>query len=276
MLNKQNIQKFKKIAQNVRLSILEMITKGKCPHIGSNLSAVDILTALYFKILKINPKKPNDPNRDRFILSKGHAAAALYAVLAERGFADKEKLKNYSINGGNLPGHASRGYLPGIEINSGSLGHGLPIANGMALAAKKDKKNYRVFALLSDGECDEGSNWEAILFAAHHKLDNLVVIIDCNKWQAFGRTKDVMNLEPFVQKWKDFGWSVKEADGHDFREIFQALKKIPFEKNKPSVLIAHTVKGKGVSFMEDKLEWHYRNPNEGEYKIALKEIKKES
>ena len=263
---------YQKIAQRIRKEILKMIFSSQTSHIGSCLSCVDILTVLYFKILKIDPRNPLIENRDRFILSKGHAVAALYATLAERGFFDKTLLKKYCIDGSNLLGHASRNSVPGIEISTGSLGHGLAMGNGMAIAGKRDNKKYRVFVLLSDGECDEGSTWEAILFAGHHKLDNLIAIVDYNRWQAFGRIKDVLNLEPFAQKWQDFGWSVKEVNGHKFQEVYQALKKIPFEKNKPSVLIAHTIKAKGLSFLENKLESHYRSLTKDEYKIAIKEI----
>jgi len=265
---------YNEISNNIRKKILKMIFTSQASHIGSALSCVDILTVLYFKILAIDPKNPWLENRDRFILSKGHAVAALYATLAERGFFNKKLLKSYCANGSNLPGHASRNCVAGVEVSTGSLGHGLAIANGIALAGKRDKKNYRVFVLLSDGECDEGSTWEAILFAGHHKLDNLVAIVDYNKWQAFGRTNEVLNLEPFTKKWKDFGWSAKEINGHNFQEIFKSLGKIPFQKNKPSVLIAHTIKAKGLSFMEDKLESHYRSPSEEEYKKAIKELEK--
>jgi len=265
---------YNEISNNIRKKILKMIFTSQASHIGSALSCVDILTVLYFKILAIDPKNPWLENRDRFILSKGHAVAALYATLAERGFFNKKLLKSYCANGSNLPGHASRNCVAGVEVSTGSLGHGLAIANGIALAGKRDKKNYRVFVLLSDGECDEGSTWEAILFAGHHKLDNLVAIVDYNKWQAFGRTNEVLNLEPFTKKWKDFGWSAKEINGHNFQEIFKSLGKIPFQKNKPSVLIAHTIKAKGLSFMENKLESHYRSPSEEEYKKAIKELEK--
>ena len=263
---------YNKISSAIRRDILKMIFTSQASHIGSALSCVDILTVLYFKIMNINPKFPLAKNRDRFILSKGHAVTALYATLAERGFFSKKILKSYCANGSNLPGHASRNCVSGVEVSTGSLGHGLAMANGMTLAGKRDKKNYHVFVLLSDGECDEGSTWEAILFAGHHKLDNLVAIVDYNKWQAFGMTKDVLNLEPFAKKWRDFNWAVKETNGHNFQEIFKALEKIPFQKNKPSVVIAHTIKAKGLSFMEDKLESHYRPPTEEEYKIAIKEL----
>jgi len=260
------------ICQNIRKKIVEMIFVSQTSHIGSALSCVEILVALYFNILRISPYKPFSENRDIFILSKGHAVSALYAVLAERGFFNEKLLNTYCANGSQLPGHVSQGFIPGIEVSTGSLGHGLAIANGIALAGKRDKEKYRIFVLLSDGECDEGSTWEAILFASHHKLDNLVAIIDYNKWQAFGRTKEVLNLEPFKKKWVDFGWAAKEVDGHNLKEILKVFQKIPFKKNKPSVVIAHTVKGKGLPFLEDKLESHYRPPTEEEYKIFMSKI----
>lgn len=269
---KKRFNQLQKIARSIRLQVLEMIMRSKSAHIGSSLSAVEILASLYFGIMKINPRNSNDANRDRFILSKGHAASALYATLAVRGFFSEKILDTYCSDGGRLSGHSTKSCVPGVEVSTGSLGHGLAMANGIAIVGKRDKKNYHVFVLLSDGECDEGSTWEAILFAGHHKLDNLVAIVDYNKWQAFGRTKDVLNLEPFAKKWRDFDWAVKEANGHNFQEIFKALEKIPFQKNKPSVLIAHTIKAKGLSSMEDKLESHYRPPTEKEYKIALQEI----
>jgi transketolase len=222
--------------------------------------------------MKIDPKNPESENRDRFILSKGHAAAALYATLAERGFFNKELLENYCKNGQKIAGHSTRGCLPGVEASTGSLGHGLPMGAGMALAGKCDKKDYRIFILMSDGECDEGSVWEAALFASHHKLDNLVAIIDYNKFQALGRTNEVLNLEPLGEKWRNFGWEVKETDGHNFSEIEKNLSPIPFKNQKPSLLIAHTIKGKGVSFMEDKLESHYKRLTKEEYEESLKEL----
>ncbi|MGQ9851552.1 MAG: transketolase, partial [Aggregatilineaceae bacterium] len=210
--------------------------------------------------------------RDRFVLSKGHGCAALYAVLAECGFFPLEWLDTFYQNGSRLPGHATHTHVPGIEVSTGSLGHGLSIACGMALAAKRDGKPYRVFALLSDGECDEGSTWEAVLFASHHRLDNLIAIVDYNKIQSLGRVEEVINLEPLAEKWRSFGWAVREIDGHDVLEIEDALSQVPFEAGRPSCVIAHTVKGKGVSFMEDKLLWHYRSPQGEEYEAALAEL----
>jgi len=260
------------IAKEIRKKVLKMFFDSQTAHIGSSLSEVDILTILYSKILSIDPKNPTAEDRDRFLLSKGHGAAGLYATLAQRGFFPEETLDTYCQDGGKLPGHSTRNCVPGVEVSTGSLGHGLPMGCGMALAGKRDSKKYRVFVLLSDGECDEGSNWEAALFASHHKLDNLIVIIDYNKLQAFGRTNEVLNLEPLKEKWQSFGWRVKEIDGHNFSEIENAFSQIPFEKTKPNLIIANTVKGKGVSFMENKLESHYLNLDQEQYEKALKEI----
>jgi len=264
---------YSQIAKEIRKKVLKMFFDSQTAHIGSSLSEVDILTILYFKILKIDPKNPLAEERDRFVLSKGHGAAALYATLAQRGFFSEKILDSYCLDGGRLPGHSTRGCAPGVEVSTGSLGHGLPMGGGMAIAAKNDKKKYRIFVLMSDGECEEGSVWEAALFASHHQLDNLIGIIDYNKLQAFGRTNEILNLEPLKKKWEDFGWKVKEVDGHSFSEIEESLSKIPFEKGKPSLLICHTIKGKGVSFIEDKLEWHYKNLTKEEYDMALKELK---
>lgn len=246
---------------------------AKASHVGSSLSCVDILKTLYFDIMKIDPKAPRDADRDIFILSKGHAASALYATLAHRGFFPLSALDEYGKDDKRLPCHASKECMPGIEISTGSLGHGLPIGLGMALSFKHDKRHNYVYVLLSDGECDEGSNWEAALFASHHKLDNVVVVIDYNKIQALGRTNEVLNLEPLADKWKSFGWGVKEVDGHSDKELKKALSSCPIKKGSPSVVIAHTIKGKGVSFMEDKLLWHYKSPTLQDYEAAIKELK---
>lgn len=247
----------------------------KASHIGSAFSSAEILSTLYFGgILRHDPKKPYDPDRDRFILSKGHAATVLYATLHERGFFGDDVLDGFYQDGGVLTGHPSFQAAPGIEATTGSLGHGLSIGLGIALAGKLDGKSYRVFTLLSDGECDEGSVWEAILAAGQFKADNLIAIVDYNKIQSFGTVKEVMDLEPFADKWKSFGWSVREVDGHDAEALHAALASIPCEAGKPSAIIAHTVKGKGVSFMENKLEWHYKTPSEEEAAQALKEIER--
>ncbi len=263
---------YSQISKEIRKKVLKMIYQSKSAHIGSSLSCVDILTILYFKILKINPQNPLADNRDRFILSKGHAAAALYAVLAEKGFFSEKLLESYCQDGTKLAGHSTKQSVPGVEVSTGSLGHGLSMGAGMAFSAKNDGKDYRIFVLMSDGECQEGSVWEAALFASHHKLDNLIGIVDYNKIQAFGRTNEVLNLEPFKKKWEDFGWSVKEANGHNFSELEDAFSKIPFENKKPSLLIAHTIKGKGISFIEDKLISHYKYFTKEEYEAALKEL----
>jgi transketolase len=263
---------YKKISKEIRKKILKMKYESQEGHLGSALSCVDILNVLYSKILNVNFENYSDENRDRFILSKGHAVAALYAVLAQNNFFNEELLNNYCKDGSKLAGHSTKGSVPGVEVSTGALGHGLPMATGMALAGKIDKKNYKVFVLISDGECDEGTTWESALFSAHHKLDNLTLLIDYNKWQAFGRTKDVLNLEPLAKKWESFGWQVKEIDGHNFSEIEKVLSGVPFEKGKPSVVICHTIKGKGLSFVEDKLESHYVKLTEEDYKKALIEL----
>lgn len=270
--SRQNIAQLEKHANSIRRKILKMAYEMKSSHTGGCLSCVDLLTVLYFCTMKINSKNPLDPGRDRLIFSKAHASKALYAVLSERGFFPNIKLSTYEKDGG-LPGHTTRNVVPGVEISAGSLGHGLSIASGMAYAGKIDKKKFRVFAMLSDGECDEGSTWEAILFAGHHKLSNLSVIVDYNKIQSFGRTKEVLDLDPFADKWKAFGWSVKEVDGHNIPKIISALKKTPFDLNKPSVLIAHTIKGyNGIPKYINTVASHYKPPTEEEYKVLVKKL----
>lgn len=271
---KTNFQTYESHAREIRKNVVKMVASGKAAHIGGALSVVDILAVLYFGILRVRPKNPNWSNRDRFILSKGHAATALYSVLAQRGFASKKILEKYYQDGCSLAGHPIKGCMPGIEVSTGSLGHGLPIGLGMALAGKHGKKPYRVFVVLSEGDCNSGSTWEAAMLASHLKLDNLVAIHDYNKIQAMGYSREIMGLDPLPDKWQAFGWSTKEIDGHNYQQIEKALTKIPFKKNKPSVVIAHTVKGKGVSFMEDSLAWHYQWPNEEQLKRALKELER--
>ena len=246
-----------------------MIFKSKSSHIGSSLSIVEILVTLYFNILKIDQKKLNKSNNDRFILSKAHGSAALYAVLAERDFFPLNYLEKYYSNDGILPGHLDRTSVPGIEFSAGALGHGLSVAIGMSISYKQSKNSGRIFVLIGDGECNEGSIWEGAMLAAHLKLNNLTAIVDYNKIQSFGRTNDVINQEPIIDKWKAFGWNVIEVDGHNFNELIDAFN---LEHNKPKVIISHTVKGKGISFMEDKLEWHYKSPNNEQFENALKEI----
>lgn len=264
---------YKSISKKIREKIILMHHNAHASHIGSSLSCVDLLVALYFSVLQVDPKSPYSDERDRFILSKGHGTSALYAVLAERGFFPGKILKKYCIDGCILPGHSTKHCIPGIESSTGSLGHGLPIGAGMAFGAKLGKKKHRVFVIISDGECQEGSIWETAMFSAHHKLDNLTVIIDYNKIQAFGYVKDVLNLEPLENKWKSFGWRVEEIDGHNIELIIKTLKRTPFSRGKPSLVIAHTIKGKGVSFMENNLEWHYKSPDLAEMQLALSELK---
>jgi len=233
---------------------------------------IELLLVLYGRVLRVDPNRPDWPERDRFVLSKGHACAGLYAVLAERGFFPRSWLDTFYQNGSHLAGHITHTNVPGVDASTGSLGHGLPVAAGMALAGKRDARNYRVFALLSDGECDEGSTWEAILFAGHHQLDNLVAVVDYNKIQSIGRVEEVLDLEPFADKWRSCRWGVREIDGHNLEEIDHTLAGLPLEPGRPSCIIAHTVKGKGVSFMEDELLWHYRPPSEEELARALAEL----
>ena len=265
-----------KMAHNIRRQSVIMAQRAKASHVGTSLSMAELLAVLYGKILRIDPTQPDLPDRDRFILSKGHGSAAYYAVLAEAGFFPHQWLETFYQNGSRLAGHATHTHIPGVEISTGSLGHGLSIATGMALAGKRDGRHYRVFCLLSDGECDEGSTWEPVLFAPQHKLDNLVAIVDYNKIQSLGTVKEVMDLDPFAEKWRSFNWSTIEIDGHNVHEIEGALQRVPFEPGRPSCIIAHTIKGKGVSFMEDKLLWHYRSPQDEEFDAAIKELEEKA
>jgi len=260
------------LAKQIRIATLRMVNEARSSHVGSGFSMAELLAVLYSKILNVNPNDAGWADRDRFILSKGHACAPLYAVLAERGFFPKAWLKEFYQDGGRLAGHVTHVGVPGVEVSTGSLGHGLPIACGMALAGKRDRNKHRIFALLSDGECDEGSTWEAALFAGHHGLGNIVAIIDYNKIQSLGTVAQVLQLEPFAAKWQAFGWVVREIDGHNVEEIEGVLKNVPFEGDKPFCVIAHTVKGKGVSFMENDLLWHYRSPDADEMVKALAEL----
>ncbi|MBI3534010.1 MAG: transketolase [Deltaproteobacteria bacterium] len=261
------------LAKKIRIHTLKMTNRGGSSHIGSALSVADLLAVLYGGgILHVDPKNPCLDTRDRFILSKGHAGAAVYATLAEVGFFPTSKLESHYQDGSDLSGHVSHKGIAGVELSTGSLGHGLSVGAGIAYGAKLDRKKHRVFVLLSDGECDEGSNWEAILFSSHHKLDNLVAIIDYNKIQSIKSVSETIELEPFVDKWKSFGWSVTEIDGHNHDQIYSACKSIPKMTEKPTCIIAHTTKGKGVSFMENSVLWHYRTAKNEEFQAALKEL----
>lgn len=262
------------VTRKIRKEIILMSLCAKSAHTGGALSCAEIMVALYFTIMKVFPRDADNPLRDRLIFSKAHDAKVLYAVLAERGFFDKKILEGYELDGGLLPGHSTRHCVPGVEASAGALGHGLSMAAGMAYVGKIDKKKFRVFAILSDGECDEGSTWEAILFAGHHKLDNLVAIVDYNKLQGFGFTKDVLDLEPFAAKFGSFGWEVKEIDGHNFNEIISSLSKLPLKVNKPSVIIAHTIKGLGgVPIHVNQISSQYKPPSEEETHEAIRELK---
>ena len=268
----KEIKELEKIAKKLRFQVIRNSCYSKTPHLGSCLSCMDLLVALYWKILKINPDNPTDPNRDRLILSKGHAAPALFFTLAERGFFDKKKLEDYGKDGSIFGEHPpAPKYLPGIEAATGSLGHGMPMGVGMALSKQLLNINFDVFAIISDGECNEGSIWEAAMFASAKKIDNLIVVIDYNKWQATGRSKETLTLEPLRDKWEAFGWQVIEIDGHEFSEILNAFYEAK-EFKIPTVIIANTIKGKGVSFMEDDNNWHYRIPTLDEVRAASIEL----
>lgn len=261
-------------AREVRVRAVEMVARAKASHLGGALSMTDILAHLYSEVMNTDPAHPNDPKRDRFILSKGHCCSALYAALAIKGFFPEERLLEYGVNGSGLMAHASHS-VPGVELSTGSLGHGLPVGCGKALAAKRKQEPWRVFVMLSDGEMDEGSNWEAVLFAAHHRLDNLVAIIDFNKIQSLGNVQDVMGLEPLDAKFRAFGWEVKTVDGHDHDQLRNAFSILPLVTGKPSLILAHTRKGAGVSFMENELLWHYKSPDSSQVSQALKELRGE-
>lgn len=263
------------LAKLIRRHALHMTHWGNSSHIGSVFSSADILGVLYGEILNLDPQDPDWAERDRFILSKGHAGAGVYAALAETGFFPVETLRQHYQDGSILSGHISHKGIPGVELSTGSLGHGLPVATGMAYAGKLDSKAHRVFVLMSDGECDEGSSWEAILFAGHHKLSNLVAIVDYNKIQSLKPTEETLGLEPFADKWRSFRWDVEVLDGHDHAALSAALQRDP-ARNRPLVLLANTIKGKGVSFMENAVLWHYRSAQGDEFKAALAELDAES
>jgi transketolase len=267
-----SIPELEKMAKQLRRHVITMISTAGSGHPGGSLSAADIVTALYFKVMHHDPKNPQWPDRDRFVLSKGHAAPILYAALAECGYFPVEELSTLRRLGSRLQGHTDRTLTPGVEMSAGSLGQGLSYGIGMALAGGLDKQSYRVFVLLGDGECDEGQVWEAAMFAPHHRMDNITAIIDHNDLQLDGRVCDIMALEPLTDKWRAFNWNVLEINGHDIKEILQALKKAGEVKGKPTVIIAHTIKGKGVSFMEGNVDFHGKAPSPQETEQALKEL----
>ena len=266
------ITELKLTANKVRKDIVKMITEAKSGHPGGSLSAVDVVTALYFNVVRHNPENPKWEDRDRFILSKGHAAPLLYSVLAESGYFEVKELLTLRKLGSRLQGHPDMKRLPGIEISTGSLGHGLSVGNGMAIAGKLNRKDFRVYVLLGDGECQEGQVWEAAMTASHYKLDNVTAILDYNGLQLDGPVKDVMNINPISNKWRAFGWYVIEINGHDFKEILDSFEKVKKLKGKPSIIIAHTTKGKGVSFMENVVDFHGKAPTKEQMVQALKEF----
>ncbi|MEY4075634.1 MAG: hypothetical protein RIQ69_4 [Pseudomonadota bacterium] len=259
------------LACRMRVQALQMVHRAKASHIGSALSICDIVAVLYGQVLRLDPKQPDTPNRDRFILSKGHACVSVYAALAETGFFPREDLLKYGQDHSVLMNHISH-KVAGVEFSTGSLGHGLPFGTGKALAAHRRKHDWRTFVLLSDGELGEGSNWEAMMFAAHHQLDNLVAIVDYNKLQSLTTVDKTLRVEPLADKARAFGWAVREVDGHNHAELTELLGSAPWEPGKPSFLIAHTTKGKGVSFMENSVDWHYKSPSAEQLAQALGEL----
>lgn len=265
-------EELRKIAAKLRIEVIKMLKEAKSGHPGGSLSACEIITALYFKEMNIDSANPNWPERDRFVLSKGHGAPILYAALAEKGYFPKEELMKLRKIDSMLQGHPDMKGTPGVDMTTGSLGQGLAAANGMALAGKLDNKKYRVYALLGDGEVQEGIIWEAAMLAAHYKLDNLTVFLDHNGLQIDGLNKEVMNIEPIDEKFKAFGWHVINIDGHNFGEIIDAIEEAKNTKEKPTIIVAKTVKGKGVSFMENQYEWHGKAPSEEEAVKALDEL----
>ena len=271
-LDDKEVLKLKLMAIKIRKHIIEMLCKAKSGHPGGSLSCVEALVSLYFVHMKHDPNNPSDPDRDRFILSKGHAAPALYAVLAESGYFDIDELGNLRVVDCMLQGHPACTMAPGVEASTGSLGHGLSFAIGVALAGKLDKKDYKVYVMLGDGETDEGQIWEAAAVASHYKLDNLVALIDRNFLQIDGNTEDVLRLESIRDRWSSFGWNAIETDGHDIKKILDALKQAYAKERQPTVIILNTIKGKGVSFMENNIDFHGVPPNEIERNLAIDEL----
>jgi transketolase len=259
-------------ANAIRGLSLRMVHRAGMGHPGGDLSSADILTVLYFAVLRIDPPNPSAPDRDRFIMSKGHCSGALYATLATAGFFPFEELDTYMQPLSSLNGHPDRNKVPGVEANTGPLGHGLPVGAGAALAAKMSGAEWRTYVLTGDGELQEGSNWEAAMAAAHYGLDNLTVIVDRNGFQQGDATERTVRLEPLADKWRAFGWAVEEVDGHDPSALLSVFRRLPLEAGKPTCIIAHTHKGKGVSFMEDRVEWHHRVPSGEELEAALREL----
>ena len=265
------IQFLKRKATEIRMDLLTMIYEAGTGHTGGSLSNTDILTVLYYHIMNVDPNNPKWAERDRYVQSKGHSVESYWAILADKGFFPKEELKTFSQFGTRLIGHPNN-KVPGVEMNTGALGHGLPISVGMALAAKMDGKSYKVYTLMGDGEQAEGSVWEGAMAGAQYKLDNLVAIVDRNRLQITGCTEDVMSLEPFGEKWRAFGWDVVEVDGNNIEELVKVLEQTPRVSEKPTLIVANTVKGKGISFAENVAKWHHHVPSKEEYQLAMDEL----
>ena len=272
MATEEKLAQLREKARAVRRHIITMVGAAGSGHPGGSLSAADMVTALYFSIMRVDPQRPHWPDRDRFVLSKGHAAPVLYAALAERGFFPPEKLPSLRRLGSPLQGHPDMRKVPGAEMSTGSLGQGLSAANGMALAGKLDGRDYRVYVMLGDGESQEGQIWEAAMAAAHYKLDNVIAFLDYNGLQIDGPVTQIMSLEPVADKWRSFGWAVQEIDGHDMGAILDAVNRAREVRDKPSMIVARTVKGRGCSFMENQVGWHGSAPNPGQVEQALKEM----
>jgi transketolase len=270
----EEITFLKRKAAEIRMELLTMIYEARTGHTGGSLSSTDILTVLYYKVMNVDPTNPKWKNRDRYIQSKGHSVEALWAILADKGFFPKDELRTFSQFGSRLIGHPNN-KVPGIEMNTGALGHGLPISVGMAVAAKMDGKSYKVYTLMGDGEQAEGSVWEGAMAASQYKLDNLVAIIDRNRLQITGSTEDVMGLEPLGAKWRSFGWEVVEVDGNDIEQLVEVLSSTPRVAGKPTLVVANTVKGKGVSIAENQVGWHHRVPTKEEFDLAIQELSKQ-
>lgn len=271
-VTEEDILNLKRISNNVRKSIVEEVYSAQSGHPGGALSCADILTVLYFNQMNIDPEKKDDLNRDRLVLSKGHASAALYAVLAERGYFSKDELKGFRKLGSMLQGHPDMKHIPGVDMTAGSLGQGLSVANGMAISSKLDERGFRVYCIVGDGEIEEGQIWEAAMASAHYKLDNLCLVVDNNNLQIDGKVSDVMSVYPLKEKFEAFGFEVFEVDGNDIDELITVFDKAKTVKEKPTAIIAKTIKGKGVSFMEDKADWHGKAPNDEEYKTAMEDL----
>ena len=269
----RSVEELEEASRRIRFELVKMSHRAGTAHLGGALSCVDILVAAYWHALRVDPGNATWPDRDRLILSKGHAISALYATLAFSGFFPVSALKEYNQNGGCLPEQPSPGCAPGVEWATGSLGHGLSVGLGMALAGRIQKQNYRVTVVMSDGECEEGSVWEAAMFAARHGLDRLTAVVDYNRWQATGRSNEIMALKPLRAKWEAFGWRCHEVDGHDIPQLIDAMDSVVGKEQQPVAVIANTVNGKGISFMEDDNNWHYRSPTAEEVAIAAQELK---